>query len=128
MCRHKTSYQRVPVKPYNRPENSRGNRAARRVRRPFTPQCKPMFPTWYKDMQKGVEVPVQTIEEPESYLCSKEAILCKCWGGEEISGTSILSSYHDECFSNLPRSEEIYKLSDSSNGRKKSTAQCDKSV
>lgn len=29
-------------------------------------------PAWYKDMQKGVEVPVQTIEEPESYIVHKK--------------------------------------------------------
>ncbi|XP_078381939.1 uncharacterized protein LOC144664646 isoform X2 [Oculina patagonica] len=29
-------------------------------------------PAWYKDMQKGVEVPVQTIEEPESYIVQKK--------------------------------------------------------
>lgn len=28
-------------------------------------------PAWYKDMQKGVEVPVQKIEEPESYLVQR---------------------------------------------------------
>ena len=28
-------------------------------------------PAWYKDMQKGVEVPVQKIEEPESYIVQK---------------------------------------------------------
>ena len=28
-------------------------------------------PAWYKDMQKGVEVPVQKIEEPESYVVHK---------------------------------------------------------
>ena len=28
-------------------------------------------PAWYKDMQKGVEVPVQTIEEPESYTVKR---------------------------------------------------------
>lgn len=30
-------------------------------------------PAWYKDMQKGVEVPVQKIEEPESYIVQKNA-------------------------------------------------------
>ena len=29
-------------------------------------------PAWYKDMQKGVEVPMQTIEEPESYIVHKK--------------------------------------------------------
>ena len=28
-------------------------------------------PAWYKDMQRGVEVPVQKIEEPESYMVQK---------------------------------------------------------
>lgn len=28
-------------------------------------------PAWYKDMQRGVEVPVQKIEEPESYVVQK---------------------------------------------------------
>ncbi|KAM7437108.1 Sorbin and SH3 domain-containing protein 1 [Porites harrisoni] len=28
-------------------------------------------PAWYKDMQRGVEVPVQKIEEPESYIVQK---------------------------------------------------------
>ena len=30
-------------------------------------------PAWYKDMQKGVEVPVQKIEEPESYIVQKRS-------------------------------------------------------
>lgn len=39
----------------------------RRTSRPSTGHV----PAWYKDMQKGVEVPVQTIEEPESYIVQK---------------------------------------------------------
>lgn len=39
----------------------------RRSSRPSTGHV----PAWYKDMQKGVEVPVQTIEEPESYIVQK---------------------------------------------------------
>ena len=31
-------------------------------------------PAWYKDMQKGVEVPVQKIEEPESYIVQRRPV------------------------------------------------------
>ncbi|KAJ7361866.1 Sorbin and SH3 domain-containing protein 1 [Desmophyllum pertusum] len=64
------SSQPVPAWSSNDNDRKASWQQSGEVRRPSRPSASHV-PTWYKDMQKGVEVPVQTIEEPESYLVQK---------------------------------------------------------
>ena len=64
------SSQPVPAWSSNDNDRKASWQQSGEVRKPSRPSASHV-PTWYKDMQKGVEVPVQTIEEPESYLVQK---------------------------------------------------------